>query len=423
MSVRRLAYVVNARLPTEKAHGVQIAKMCEAFASLGVDVTLFSPRRHQVDESFRRQTLAAFYAIRHPVRHELVPNIDVVRAEHVFPRSAYTALFFTHAMLWSAVAARRAARSSADLFFTRDVPVAYSLARLGRPTVLELHSVPRGARRLLLMRLARSRALRGVVTLTSFSKADLMPLGFAGVPIAVMPDGVDLECFGDAPSSAECRQRLGLPAGTPLVGYAGAFNTIGQEKGIATLVHALKRIRSEPGLRDATLVCVGGDGAERAAYMALAHEHGLPASALMLYGRVPHHEVPAWLRACDVLTIPFPDHRHFAYYASPLKLFEYMAAGGAIVASDLPSLREVLEHGRNALLVPPSNEAALAAAIVRLLRDAGLRDSCVTHAARDAARYGWVERARRLLETFGSASAHSLPRGNKVRDPAVLAPV
>ncbi len=121
-------------------------------------------------------------------------------------------------------------------------------------------------------------------------------------------------------------------------------------------------------------------------------------------GVVPHHKVPAYLDAADILVsphVPMPDGRRF--FGSPTKLFEYMAMGKAIVASNLDQLSEVLEHGRSALLVPPGNASALTAAMLLLAQDSGLR-SRLGESARDSAvaRHTWKQNAARVLKVYSS---------------------
>jgi glycosyltransferase involved in cell wall biosynthesis len=103
-----------------------------------------------------------------------------------------------------------------------------------------------------------------------------------------------------------------------------------------------------------------------------------------------------------VALLPLPDEPVARYFTSPLKLFDYMAAGVPIVASDLPSLREVLRDGENALLVPPEDPAAVAKAIDRILGDPALARRLAARAREDASAYTWDERAAQLLEFLGS---------------------
>jgi glycosyltransferase involved in cell wall biosynthesis len=97
--------------------------------------------------------------------------------------------------------------------------------------------------------------------------------------------------------------------------------------------------------------------------------------------------------------MPFPWTEHFAYYASPIKLFEYMVSRRAIVASDLPAFSDVIADGESALLVPPSDVDALAAAIIRLRDDSALREQLAECAyERVMAHYTWAARAQAILK-------------------------
>jgi glycosyltransferase involved in cell wall biosynthesis len=112
-------------------------------------------------------------------------------------------------------------------------------------------------------------------------------------------------------------------------------------------------------------------------------------------GLVGPARVSALLRDADVLVMPTTETR-WARYTSPLKLFEYMAAGKPIVASDLPAIREILTDGENACLVAPGDAHALAAGIRRVLDDPALAARIARRAFEDAAAYSWDRRAERL---------------------------
>jgi glycosyltransferase involved in cell wall biosynthesis len=111
-------------------------------------------------------------------------------------------------------------------------------------------------------------------------------------------------------------------------------------------------------------------------------------------GQVPPDRVPLYLSAFDVCAMPHPWTEHFAYYTSPIKLFEYMASKRAIVASDLPGFAEVVTDQESALLVPPEDVNALAEAIRRLRDDPALRARLTDRAYELVmTRYTWQARA------------------------------
>jgi glycosyltransferase involved in cell wall biosynthesis len=390
--IERIVYLANARLPTEKAHGYQIVKMCQALAQNGANVLLLHPFRHQRNPRLKEQSVFDYYGVPPVFEVRTLPNFDIILLERFLPKGIFTLLVFARALLWGLYAALVAGKEKADLYYTRNIEIAFWLVQVGLPTVYEAHAVPKQGRRWLLQRIARHSALRLVVVLTSFIREQFVELGFLAEKAIVLPDGVDLSLFEDLPGKEECRRRLGLPLDRPIIGYIGRFHTMGKEKGVPELVQAMAHLPPLDG-GEPLLLCVGGPMDAVPAYLDLARRSGVSEHRLQFVDRVPNNEVPLWMRAFDVAAAPFPDSEHYAYFMSPLKIFEYMASGRPIVASDLPSLREVLANGRNAVLVEPDDPKALAEGIERMLGDAELA-ACIGQQAReDVRQYTWGERA------------------------------
>lgn len=403
----KLVYLTNARLPTEKAHGYQICKMCEAFAQNGGEVLLLHPFRRQADPSLSGRTVFDYYGIRPVFQVRTLKNLDVVPLSRFIPDGMFTPIFFAHALIWGYYAARVAREHKADLYYTREATIAFWLARMGLPTVYEAHVVPNRGQGWLLRRIARHPSLRLVVALTSFIRQRFLDMGFPSDRLIVLPDGVDLDLFEGLPSKEECRRRLGLPLDPPIIGYIGRFRTLEMEKGIPELVEAIGRLASANGA-EPLLLCVGGPMDAVPAYLDLARRIGVAQDRLRFVDRVPNSEVPYWIRAFDIALAPFPQTEHYAYFMSPLKLFEYMAAGVPILATDLPSIREVLRHGDNAWLVPPSDPKALAEGIRHLLENPDLAERLARQAREDVRQYTWTRRAATILQyVFGLQKAEA----------------
>jgi glycosyltransferase involved in cell wall biosynthesis len=106
-----------------------------------------------------------------------------------------------------------------------------------------------------------------------------------------------------------------------------------------------------------------------------------------------------------VLVLPNPRSAISTEFTSPLKLFEYMASGRPIVASDLPSIREVLTDGYNALLVEAGNPQALIDGVRRIKADTALAERLATQALQDVHRFTWDRRAERLEQLFQQVAA------------------
>ncbi len=393
----KLIYIANARLPTEKAHGYQIIKMCESFSQLGVEVLLLHPHRYQRNEQLRNKTVFEYYGLGPAFEILTLPNPDVLLLERFFPGRTFVGLFFLHGLLWGCYAALTARKEAADLYLTRDVTVAFWLLRLGLSTVVASHTMPKYGQRWLLRRMVGHPKLRLIIPLTSFLKESYAELGFDQGRLAVFPDGVDLSLFNNLPDKAECRRQLDLSVDLPIIGYIGQFQTMGREKGIPELIEAMTHLTSVNG-KSPLLLCVGGPMSAVRGYLERADSAGISREVLTFVDRVPNDEVPRVMKACDVCTIPWPWTEFSAYYTSPLKLFEYMASGVPIVASDLPSIKEILRHDENAWLVRPGDPLALAEGIRILLSDRNRAESLAKTARKDVKRYTWNDRAAQIIE-------------------------
>jgi glycosyltransferase involved in cell wall biosynthesis len=197
--------------------------------------------------------------------------------------------------------------------------------------------------------------------------------------IGVAHDGYDPALFSKLPDRAETRRRLGLADETFAICYVGSAATLGAEKGVRFIAEAFRRA----ALPDATLLLAGIEQQE-------------DAPGVRCLGRIPHEKIAALLTACDGAVVSFPENVDYARAMSPLKLFEYLAAGLPVIAPDLPNLREVLDESC-ALFVPLTEAAALTGAMTRLRTDAALRARLAAGAAERAPAHTWDARAERLL--------------------------
>ncbi len=301
---------------------------------------------------------------------------------------------------------RAVGTSRPDVVLTRDLGVASFLLRLPPalrpPIVYESHgyapdvaaalpalvstaTAPGGRK---LRRLAARESsvwsgAEGYVAITHGLAQDLEPRFGARPRIAVIPDGVRLEPGNTAGPG-------GPPAAgrRPVVAYAGHLYAW---KGVDVLLEALAGVPEADGL------IVGGH--EREPDLARTREvveRLAIAGRVTFTGRVDPPRVRELLAAAAVLVLPNPESAISSRFTSPLKLFEYMAAGRPIVASDLPAIREVLTPDVHAVLVAPGNAAALAAGIRRVLSDPALGARLGSAAASAALDYTWDRRAERL---------------------------
>lgn len=378
----KLVYLTNVRLPTGKAHGRQIILMCGAFAAAGVDVELVSPRfvttgpdpfeHYGIARTFTWKTISAIdFLTRHTNRFTFfLQNLS-----------------FTVSAVWYAL------RSKTDVFYTRSIWLATILSWFQTPVIIEIHT---GAVLGLWVKFSGPHLF--IVTTTQYLANEI------GVRFK-MPDRVfaahsaaDIELF-DIVSKQTARERLGFSSDARIVMYVGRLETMGMDKGLHDLINAQKKIIESH--HAAQLVIVGGPAETAAAYREYIRSCGLTELQATCVGHVSPQDVPVWMAAADILVMPFPDQPHYRWYMSPLKLFEYMAAGRAIITTDLPSVREVVDE-HVVCMVPAGSLEQLVRALSGLVDNPELCEQ-YGRAAREASRTKtWVNRAHAILTAWKS---------------------
>lgn len=371
----KIVYVANARIPTEKAHGIQIMKTCEALACLGHKVELVVPwRRNPI-----RNDPFQYYRIERNFTIRRIPSADLVfLGKFGFWIQALT---FAECATWYLLFKR------ADLFYGRDEITLSYLALFGRNVHWEAH-LPQWNP---FVHMLTGRA-QGIVTISQGLKNFFATRGVNRDKITVIPDGVDTKQFLTSLSQKEAREKLGLPQEDKIVMYTGHLY---DWKGTETLILASLLIMNTK------VYLVGGTDTD---ILRVRESFDKTPSVLSnleveVVGRKPHEEIPLWLAAADVLVLPNTKTSTIsALYTSPLKLFEYMASGRPIVASDVPSTREVLSE-EDAFWYVPDSPVSLADTVRRALNDPDARTMAerVKEKAQD---YDWQKRAEKILDTI-----------------------
>ena len=275
---------------------------------------------------------------------------------------------------WPFALLRHSQLRSAGVVYTRVPSFALQYARLGIPHVLEVHSIDEliRARQLSPLRSAcHHGVLRGLTVISQAGIDALAAHGFPTEALAWLPSGVDTARFGALP--VPDRDAFRAP-------HAAYIGRISHDRGLS-LMHAL----AAHGL---PVRLVG------------PHDDPLPSDASTLTHRpaVAHSEVPALLGESSIALMPYQPTLAHAATISPIKLFEAMAAGRLVIASDLPALREIIRHGENGLLAPPDKPEAWVALIARVRSEPDWAVAMARQARTDAQPFGWDRRAARLLD-------------------------
>jgi len=388
----RILYLADIRFPLERANGIQTMETCDALARRGHDVRLLV----RPDMAKRARDPFVFYGL--PMNSRLRIAHARVFGSAAARRAGYIA---------AAMAATAARRGRTDVVMTRDLGVASMLLRLPRALrprlVYESHGfapvfaemlpeMVSGARVASAAKLRRLdarerhvwRAADGYVTITKGVLDDMRGRFGDRDHVAVVPDGVRLQ---DGRTFVAPRARPNA-----VVTYAGHLYPW---KGVDALLRAIASLPRVQG------VIVGGHPAESDLGRLQSLAQSLRVAARVTFtGLVSRADVGHYLEQADVLVMPHTSTQVSERYASPLKLFEYMAAGKPIVASDLPAVREVLRDGENAVLVKPSNTEALATGIEQVVENPDLAERIARRAFDEAGSYTWDARAERLETLF-----------------------
>lgn len=235
------------------------------------------------------------------------------------------------------------------------------------------------------------RRARAVVTVTRAFAADIARRGIEPGKLHVVPNGVDLAAFEPGPADAALRARLGYGPSDVVALYCGAH---GISHALSRLLDVAERLRGDPRIR----FLLVGEGAEKEALVERARALGL--ANVSFHDSVPRAEVPALYRSADVCLVPLravPLFRSFI----PSKMFEILACGRAVLASLEGEAAEILEASGAAIVVPPEDVEAIAAALTRLAAVPGLRAELAAHGRPYvAAHFDRRVLARRYLEVL-----------------------
>lgn len=367
----KIYYIANARMQTEMAHGIQIAKMCEAFAVAGNEVTLILPALGAHPDFF------AAYGVKENFHIHYLPVLDLpLRLPGAF---ALLVLSFAIAVrVWLLKQEGEAViytRGETALFIEPLLPRRYAL-------VWETHIKPRNP-----MRYRRvARRARALIAVTKYYAQEIPPLwGISLAKVLYTPDAVDVDDFLHPEPKAIARKRLGLPLDKKIVLYAGRIDSW---KGVDTLLDV-----SELLPEDMQVVIIGGTEEQ-------IQELRPHYPRVRFLGYRPYAELPDNQNAADVLVLTGnPSSETARFYTSPLKLFTYMASGIPIIAADLPSFRDVLSE-REAFFFEP-HAAVLAETLLFAIAHPEDAYGRASAARQKVQGFSWAERARVITAFCG----------------------
>jgi len=369
----RIVCIAASFVPSRTANSIQVMKATHALAESGHQVTLFVPGNTTRDfDEIRDQ-----YGLTTPFKVEWIPE-NLVFRRYDFALKAI----------------HQARRLKPDLVYTMMLQAGVLAVWSGIPAILELHDRVTGKLGpWLFTRFVRSKTPHKLLTNTKALK-DLLINDFdldpSEMEILVAPNGVELSRYQNLSEPETARRILNLPQGFT-AGYTGHFY---QGRGMELMFSLAKRM---PDIR---FLWVGGQPADVNRWQQRLQEEGV--ENVVLTGFVDNAVLPQYQAASDVLLMPYgmriagSGGGDSSDIASPMKMFEYMAAERAIITSDLPVFHEVLNE-EMAVFCPPEDPQTWEAALRAMLSDPVRRESLARTARSAVGNYTWQARAKRAL--------------------------
>jgi len=363
------------------AEGIHIAEMVNAFRQLGHEVKVVALIGESTNVEGKKQRRWSRIA-------RLMPGFLYEVGEVVYNIRSYASL-------------SKVVRSfRPDFIYDRYVSYSYSAIAIGRrfgvPVLLEVNSPYSYQKQTFDERLYFKRLLRlfewktcrdasRVITVSTPLKNFLISIGVPDEQIVVMPNGVDPACFHPDIDGQQVRSRLGLD-GKVVIGFTGILRPW---HGIDLLIQAFEEVADKRA--DLHLLIVG-DGPIRSDLERMLTERRL-SEKVTITGRQPHDEVKFFVAAMDIAVSP-----RATFYASPMKILEYMAMGKAVIAPDMGNIQDILSHNQNGILFRPEDAGALKKGLLGLIDDPLLRSRLGKEARRKIeAERTWSHNAREVI--------------------------
>jgi len=367
----KITYIANVRMPTEKAHGIQITKMCETFALNGSKVELILPWRFN---GIKENTFD-FYDIKKNFNIIKIFSLDLI------PLSIPKICFWIQSLTFSISVFLCLLFKKTDIIYSRDSFPLYLLSFFKKNFVCELHAFPNN----FFLHKRVFKKSKAIIVITKNLKELLIKKGINKNKILVAPDGVDLEKFDINISKEESRKKMNLSLDKKIVLYTGHLY---EWKGAQILADAAKFLD-----KNILVIFVGGTKKDEEKF----REKNKDLDNILILGHKPYSKIPYYLKSADVLVLPNSGKSNISKnWTSPMKMFEYMTSQRPIIASNLPSLREILNRD-NAILVKSDSPKDLSQGIKQIFEDTNFFVKTSTQAYQDVQFYGWINRAKKII--------------------------
>lgn len=366
MVEKKLYYITRARIPSEKAHSFQIVKMCEAYAQLGFEVELVVPTRKNpiLKSTFEYFSVASCFKL----RYLKVPHLII---SHPVGRILYwlESIFFIYRLLNFSI-------EKQDIIITRsfDVAIFYTFLKF-RNVALELHDWPNSGLSVFTFLIKR---IPNIIV-TSEGLAD--ELKKRNILSFVAPNGVDDSFFKQDEIRIQ-KKELGISENKVVVMYIGS---LAAWKGVTTLLNASLELS-----KDFEVVILGGSTHEISELKSFY-------PSVVFVGPTPVSQMAQYQKLADILVVPnSKEDVVSAKYTSPIKLFGHLTSRVPIIASDIPSIRSIVNEEEVIFFDGSTTDLLKKIKHVTLASKEEI-EVMTTKAFQKSLRFTWVKRAEKII--------------------------
>lgn len=379
--MKTLYLLFYGRFPSEKAASLFAAKSCEAFADEGLKVVLLVPRRLFRD----KQDPFSYYHIQQNFDVVFLPTIDFLFLGF-FQKFFFFLGYFFFSISSSIYLLFKADKN--DIIYSNESLPLFFATLFFNNTFYEMHDFPESKLSLFGFFLNR---VRFALVHNRWKISHLHEV-FKMNPAKILhePNAVDIRDFDIEITKKEARKKIQLPIDKKIAIYTGHLYGW---KGVDTLAESAKLLPSEY-----LIVFVGGTDADVANFR---KKYGNE-PRILIAGNKKHQDIPVWQKAADLLVLPNTAKEKISkYYTSPMKLFEYMASRRPVVATDIPSIREIADD-TTAIFVTPDDPQSLMKGIKEAIKNKQHAEKISENAYQYVLKHTWKERAKRIISFFSS---------------------
>lgn len=377
---------IDGNIPSTFAHSMNVMKMAQGFVDIGEDVTLVTLLSWpNWKELLKVHNIYDFYGVSPKIKIKWVP---------VYNRDFWTKKI--HARGFSLKATKVITSAKPNYVYCRSFLTAFFCVKNAVPTILETHTTNYKNEDLQkIYTIAGDKNFLGLVTIHEEIKKQHVKNGINEHKVLVLPDGVDLKEFDRDLNKLDSKKILDLELDKKIVLYCGSLHA---EKGISSIIECAALLQKRD---DIQFVIVGGAEKDRLFWQKKAIQAG---AVIKFVGFVPHSLVPTYLKAADVLLMPYSKKIDYqvmdVHTTSPLKLYEYMASGTPIISTNIPTISTVVPHLEGALLAEPDDIQQLCDYIEEVLQNPDLASRLSKYARAKVLHYQWQSRCLSIKNSF-----------------------